>query len=433
MMKAEERILILDGHTNQALACVRSLGKAGYTIFVASRKRFPLAAWSRYCEDRFQLRDESVEAFASLREWAKRAGVAIVLPLTERSCVLCNVKRNDWEAAGITIGCGPEDMLLAAFDKAQTVNRARAWDVRIPLTRSPSSLEECLAAVDQVEFPCVVKPRWSSAWNGTSFLANRGPAYVNSPQDLISALMERKQGNDWPLIQEFIVGQGKGVFALCERGRVVAWFAHERLREARPTGSGSSLRRSIPPDARLRIPAERILSELKWHGPAMIEFKDDGVSPPCLMEINGRFWGSLQLAIDAGVDFPLMWVSILNGQPVEPVTAYQNGLTLRWLLGDVKRFLWILSGSPRGYTDRYPTIRQGIIELFGPQPSGTRLESWRITDPWPAVGEWVGGVSEFVNWLRDREWKIKRPRRPAERSPAPVSKANEKWNFGETV
>ena len=37
----------------------------------------------------------------------------------------------------------------------------------------------------------------------------------------------------------------------------------------------------------------------------MVEFKldaRDGVAK--LMEINGRFWGSLQLAVDAGVDFP---------------------------------------------------------------------------------------------------------------------------------
>jgi PleD family two-component response regulator len=48
---AGDRILILDGQTNQALACVRSLGKAGYEVNVASHQRMPLSAWSRYCSD----------------------------------------------------------------------------------------------------------------------------------------------------------------------------------------------------------------------------------------------------------------------------------------------------------------------------------------------------------------------------------------------
>ena len=40
----------------------------------------------------------------------------------------------------------------------------------------------------------------------------------------------------------------------------------------------------------------------------MVEFKhDERDGVPKLMEINGRFWGSLQLAIDAGVDFPRCW------------------------------------------------------------------------------------------------------------------------------
>ena len=41
-----ERVLVLDAHTNQALACVRSLGRAGHEVFVASHRALPLAAWS---------------------------------------------------------------------------------------------------------------------------------------------------------------------------------------------------------------------------------------------------------------------------------------------------------------------------------------------------------------------------------------------------
>jgi len=32
-------VLVLDGQTNQALACVRSLGRAGYDVLVASDRR----------------------------------------------------------------------------------------------------------------------------------------------------------------------------------------------------------------------------------------------------------------------------------------------------------------------------------------------------------------------------------------------------------
>ena len=45
-------------------------------------------------------------------------------------------------------------------------------------------------------------------------------------------------------------------------------------------------------------------------GVAMVEYRYDPASRRYVfMEINGRFWGSLQLAIDAGVDFPALLVA----------------------------------------------------------------------------------------------------------------------------
>ncbi len=124
-MPSPERVLVLDGQTTQGLACVRSLGRAGHTVYVASPLRRPLAAWSRYCRAHVRL-DETIAGFAALRAWARRQGVGIVLPQRERSCLLCDAEREQWEAAGIVLGCGPEDMLLRAFDKARTLELAVA-------------------------------------------------------------------------------------------------------------------------------------------------------------------------------------------------------------------------------------------------------------------------------------------------------------------
>ena len=115
------RVLVLDGSTTQALACVRALGRAGHTVFVAGVGRRPLAAWSRHCQARFRLADETLTAFAALRAWAQHNGVQVVLPQTERSCILCNLQREEWEALGIAVGCGPADLILRAFDKACTL------------------------------------------------------------------------------------------------------------------------------------------------------------------------------------------------------------------------------------------------------------------------------------------------------------------------
>jgi len=388
-------VLVLDGHTNQALAVVRSLGRAGHRVIVASPWPRCLASWSRHCAECVTIAEEGLEAYAHLRKFARTRKVEVVLPLTERSCILCNCARDEWTDAGITVGCAPTDMLTRAFDKAETMRYAAMADVRIPYSVTPATRSEAHAAAAAVGYPCVIKPRFSNAWTGDGFLPDRGCAYAASPDDLDRALETRRQGDLLPLVQAYVPGRGAGVFALCERGRALAWFAHERLRDVRPSGSGSSVRRSVALSPRLRAPAERLLAAMEWHGPAMVEFRDEEGQPPCLMEVNGRFWNSLQLAIEAGVDFPRLWLSVLRGEEVAPPTAYTEGVTVRWLWGDVKRLLYVVSGPPPGCPTAYPTVWQGVREVFGRQTPASRLEVWQRRDPWPAVGEWVQGAREL--------------------------------------
>jgi glycosyltransferase involved in cell wall biosynthesis/predicted ATP-grasp superfamily ATP-dependent carboligase len=392
----EVPVLVLDGHTTQALACVRSLGRAGHPVYVASEQRWPMAVASRYCSGHWRLRGETVTAYADLRARAARLGIKIVLPLTERTCLLCSAEADAWRTAGITVGCGPDEMLFQVFDKAQALELARAAGISIPPTRCPESLDGYHEAARELGFPCVIKARFSYAWCGGQLLQDPGVAYVEKFDDLDEVVLARRQGAHWPLIQRWVPGTGRGVFALCDHGRVVEWFAHERLRDVRPSGSGSSLRRSVALDPELQRLSAQLLARLRWHGPAMLEFKDDGAHAPRLMEINGRFWGSLQLAISAGVDLPAQWIRILTGQPPAPSTGYRCGVTLRWVWGDVKRLVHILAGPPRGYPGSYPTLRQGVRELIGRQPPGTKLETFDRTDPMPAFAEFMQGAADLI-------------------------------------
>jgi len=395
-------ILVLDGQTTQALACVRSLGRAGHPVYVASTARWALAAWSRHARGSLRLPSETVESYAELRAWAARRGVRIVLPLTERSCLLCNAGGDAWREHGLTVGCGPDEMLRQVFDKAQALSHAQRSGIPVPATATPASLAGARSAARDIGFPCVVKARFSRVWHDGRLLADPGVAYVARAEDVDAAVLSRRQGPHWPLIQRYIPGSGKGMFALCDRGKVASWFAHERLRDVRPSGSGSTLRRSVALDARLREPAARLLADLGWHGPAMLEFLYDESQSPWLIEINGRFWGSLQLAVAAGVNLPLQWVRLLLGEPASVGAYYQAGVTRRWLWGDVRRLGHIAQGPPRGYPGPYPGLWRGIWELAGPQPKGTRIETWDSTDPIPAMAEWFQGFGEL--WER-------RPRR----------------------
>lgn len=166
--------------------------------------------------------------------------------------------------------------------------------------------------------------------------------------------------------------------------------------------SPNCLRRSVPVDPKLRDQAEQLLTSFGWHGPAMVEVRVDPAGDAWLMEVNGRFWVSLQLAVSAGVDFPRLWVEALRGLPVSGPDKYDE-VVLRWLWGDVKRCLGVLmTGPPAGYEGPYPTRGQALRDLLGPQPDGTILEMWQPDDRWPAVGEWAQALSQALGFIERR-------------------------------
>src|SRR5437764_61831 len=150
------------------------------------------------------------------------------------------------------------------------------------------------------------------------------------------------------MIQEYISGQAEGVFVLCDHGKPIVFFAHRRLRERPPTGGVSVLSESIEPNPEAQRIARTILEHVGWHGVAMVEFKVSAEGTPYLMEVNGRFWGSLQLAIDAGADFPWLLYQSAIGTDLDKVKPYSTGVKCRWLLGDLVSLWKVLISNGSG-------------------------------------------------------------------------------------
>ena len=108
-----------------------------------------------------------------------------------------------------------------------------------------------------------------------------------------------------------------------------------------------------------------------------------------LIEINGRFWGSLQLAVDAGVDFPALLVRAALGSPLAPPPAWRAGVRLRWEWGDVDHLLLRLvrSREQLALPVGEPGRPGAVAAFFAHLPGRDRLEMLRFGDLLPFVVE----------------------------------------------
>jgi hypothetical protein len=218
--------------------------------------------------------------------------------------------------------------LEVSYDKRQTVELAKQLEVPAPQTWLVRRAGEsaCLPA----SFPCVVKAsREGTGCKMVSYCINHAELSSATAQ-LLAAL----RGQSEVLIQEFIKGAGFGFFALMDHGAPVRVFMHQRIREYPPSGGRSTAARAHY-SPRLKELGLRLLSALKWHGVAMVEFKySESRADFVLMEINGKFWGSLELGLSAGVNFGADLIRLFRGETLSYSEQYERDWEFYWPLDD---------------------------------------------------------------------------------------------------
>jgi len=130
--------------------------------------------------------------------------------------------------------------------------------------------------------------------------------------------------------------------------------------------------------------ASRLLEALNWHGIAEVEFRldpRDGI--PKLMEINGRFWGSLEVAIASGVDFPYLLYRLTVDGDVQKVLNYRVGIKSRWLEGDLMHLTGVLRGTPANCGIQYPNKWRTLLDFLNFYERNTTYDLFSCNDPLP--------------------------------------------------
>lgn len=381
-------MLVLDGEERAALAVVRSLVRAGHRVLVGAHSRWSLAGVSRGAES-VRLVEPPLarpEAFAhEVAAVVAATGASILIPITDASLEAVLAHRASLPP-GTILPFAALETYRRASDKVLVNELAKTLGIGIEDSVTVHAGDG--APSDRRLFPGVVKPHRSIV--GGTVRAKTGVQLVDSAEECETALAALPEEAFPALVQRRVRGAGEGIFLARWDGRSIARFAHRRLREKPPSGGVSVFRESIEADARVLTACERLLDRLDWQGVAMIEGKrDDADGSWRIMEINGRFWGSLQLAIDAGVDFPARLVSAALGRDPGESPPWRAGVRLRWEWGEMDHLLVRLLRSrerlrlPSGAPGRVASV----LSMLKVDPRHDRLEVLRLRDPLPFAVE----------------------------------------------
>ena len=403
------RVLVTDGHFRKTLAAVRSLGQKGVHVTVGERTFLNTSFFSKYCAQRLvypsprQAPDQFIEFFV---KEIKRNRYDCLFPMEEET-LLPLVKYHS-DISRYTYLLSPDGKKIEfTRDERNLMQFAETHGIPTPKTfriapepfkvegsrtsneaedRSASgSLTNLTRVVGEIPIPAVIKPRISSG--------SLGIVYVKKREDLLSSYRRVHEQFPFPIVQEWIP-DGGGTYGLSalfdEASNVKAAFVHKKLRMFPVQGGPSTLGEGVE-HPQIMESGLSLLRSLNWVGVGMAEFKidpRDGI--PKLMEVNPRFWGSLQLAIVSGVDFPYLMLRMARGERFSPILRYAVGKRFRWLLlGDILHFL---KNPNRFHLD------PSFFHFFDPH---TCYDVFSKDDPLP----FLGSVATLFTFLYDPEMK----------------------------
>jgi protein-tyrosine-phosphatase/predicted ATP-grasp superfamily ATP-dependent carboligase len=392
-LTSSRKALVIGDDTRSFLATVRSLGRQGLEVHVAPNDLGAPALRSKYISRMHRLPyylDGGELWLTALETVCRRENFDLIVPCEERALLPLYRHREQLEKhCRLAI---PDSLGLATFfDKYATRELASSLGVPIARGRLLAPTDTPASICAEFRLPLVIKPRRSYTWR--DLYVRKSTAVIKSTAELEQWLFVNREDADQSFLEEFWPGLGGGVSVLCDRGKVLLAFEHQRAHEL----AGSSYYRRSMPVNRARLEAVAAMTgKIEYTGLAMFEFKINQESSEWrLLEINARPWGSLPLPVALGVDFPYALYRLLVDGARPAATQYRSGVYGRNLIPD----LWQLRSTLQD-------IRAAPVEVLG------RVAAWlwefrrvlagrEVPDLW-VRDDRAPALAELRHFLRDR-------------------------------
>lgn len=321
-MRHRGTILLLGANDRATYSVAKNLKKHGYSSAVASWEDHPVK-YSRFIEKFYHLSDirQNVNSFfEEFLRLLKKENFSCIIPINDVAVEFCSFFREEIERSCAVLGLNPPDIQKFAQNKYALIELCRKLDIVTPETHLITTIDDFYSIKNNISFPLIAKPIQSK-----KIIGNRVYNFTVKKFSDLRSLEDfvREKILKVPLmLQSLVEGYGVGFNFCSKEGHLIAYYMHERLRE--PQGGGeSSFRKTLLDDKYyIKEKSTHLIRQIRWTGVGMLEFKIQN-GQPYVMELNGRFWGSLEVGILSGVEIPFLHVCYnleKNPLPTHPTT-----------------------------------------------------------------------------------------------------------------
>jgi biotin carboxylase len=282
---------------------------------------------------------ESEEAYVrALMRICEAEKIDSIFPSFDPHVYVLAKNKERFEKSGILIPVPDYETVIVPLDKFRTICVAQELGIPCPKTYLPKDENDFRRIGEEIGFPFVVKPRFTSAgW---------GLMLVRDVRELCKTAQRVAKSQSMPMIQEYIPGREKPNFnfLLTKSGDVKLAFCVRQFRHLfRVSLNIPTARESVTPEPCV-IAAASLVQSLGYWGGTNVEMKTDardGVAK--LMEINPRLAYALWARVKLGINEPLICLKIARGEKIDEIGDYPRGVIfidpIEDLLGASFRFM----------------------------------------------------------------------------------------------
>jgi len=226
-----------------------------------------------------------------------------ILSGPEEEILVLSKNKKLFEELKILVLCPSYDTVKVCVDKAKTYRVFERYGIPTPR----------MYRKDDVEFPCVVKPRFG-----------RGGKAVFKVNDMDELSLYLKKVSD-PLIQEYVEGIEYSVDTFADLdANPLSIVPRIRIK----VESGITVKGMTIYDEKIIECCEKIVEKLKLIGPACIQCIKDNDGTVKFTDINPRFGGGSILSIKADPTIIPNLIRIIKGEPPVPSDGFKEGLIM---------------------------------------------------------------------------------------------------------
>lgn len=364
------RVIVTDAQERAVLGTLRCLREEGLDVSALATGRAAPGFWSRAPDRRFVIPNPgcSIEGFVSRLEQILAAHPHDVMMAGADAALLVISEHRERLERHVRLGLPSHEVVQAALDRARLAQAADHAGLGFPESRVCQDEGQALAAAKEFGLPVLAKPvHVVVPVNGA---AERWGIVLAHSLDEVT-IASRRFGSC--MIQRPLAGKLLSVSGVAtERGligAVVGWA----MRTWPPDAGNGTFCKTIAPPSGLLDRVQAFLAEIGWLGLFQLELiaADDGRL--AAIDFNPRAYGSLGLAVAAGVPLPALWCEWVLGR--DPVAAEPRlGTRYRWEDGDLRYAARKLADGRLRPTVKALVPRSGVAHAY-----------FQLHDPAPAV------------------------------------------------